>query len=310
MKVFVNKLATFTILLLLTIFCFLFLSILFARQNIEIKAREDSVNIVLGHSHPECAYNDEYIDDFENFAQSAEAYLYTYIKLKSILETSPNVENIFLEFTNNQIQIDMDEWFWGDVNLSSRLSRYSTFFSLEDFLLLNKGNPKEVAQQIPNIIKRNLGFIKNGNKNYNYLFGGYKRLERMLDDSIVGQLESKSNQIKRISSEISKMNLGYLLKIIDLSLEKRKNIFLIRTPFNERYLWNKNQDLYNEILKDDLAGVKYLDFSKFKLNLCEMADTQHLNSKGAMRYSIWFNDFLKLGSYKQNTIDSLINLIP
>ena len=38
--------------------------------------------LILGHSHPQTAFNDSLIPDFLNKAQSGEAYFYTYLKAK------------------------------------------------------------------------------------------------------------------------------------------------------------------------------------------------------------------------------------
>ena len=45
----------------------------------------NATSIVLGHSHPECAFNDSLIDNCKNLAQSAESYFFTYNKLKKEL---------------------------------------------------------------------------------------------------------------------------------------------------------------------------------------------------------------------------------
>jgi hypothetical protein len=60
-------------------------------------------NVIFGHSHPECAYNDSLIGNFKNLAQSRQSYFYSFSKIKNVHKQNPQIKNIFIEFTNNQI---------------------------------------------------------------------------------------------------------------------------------------------------------------------------------------------------------------
>jgi len=64
--------------------------------------------LILGHSHPECNFNDSLIDNTKNLAQSGELYFYTYLKTRKILADNKQVKAIFLEFTNNEIINNME----------------------------------------------------------------------------------------------------------------------------------------------------------------------------------------------------------
>src|SRR4051812_42187597 len=71
-------------------------------RNATREIQRSSKYIILGHSHPECAFNDSLISGFSNFASSGESYFYTYFKLKNITERNRNIEAVFIEFSNNQ----------------------------------------------------------------------------------------------------------------------------------------------------------------------------------------------------------------
>src|SRR5215217_8171222 len=70
--------------------------------------------IVIGHSHPECAYNDTIIANCKNMASSGTSYFYNYYTLKPLISNNNGIKSIFIEFTNNQVDSIMTDWIWGD----------------------------------------------------------------------------------------------------------------------------------------------------------------------------------------------------
>ena len=49
---------------------------------------------------------------------------------------------------------------------------------------------------------------------------------------------------------------------------------------------------FQETLKKELNGIEFIDFSKFELSNDEFRDFDHLNYKGAIKFSKHFNNFL------------------
>ncbi len=98
----------------------------------DFKLKTKPKYIVLGHSHPETAFNDSLISDVFNLAQSGESYFYTFQKVKEVLNQNKSITTIFIEFTNNQINKEMDNWIWGDKYINNRYPLYSSFMNLED----------------------------------------------------------------------------------------------------------------------------------------------------------------------------------
>ena len=104
MKRFLFRLSIFFTCLGTLFFCLLFFTSWGAKRNNDFRIKLNTHYIVLGHSHAECAYNDQLIENFENFSQSGESYFYTLPKIKEIVRKNPQVKTVFLEFTNNQIE--------------------------------------------------------------------------------------------------------------------------------------------------------------------------------------------------------------
>ncbi|NBV14651.1 MAG: hypothetical protein EBS07_11370, partial [Sphingobacteriia bacterium] len=88
--------------------------------KIEVKIKSNPQILLVGHSHPECAFNDSLINNFKNLAESGESYFYTYFKLQEVLAQNPSINTVFIEYTNNQIIAEMNNWIWDDFHMSYR----------------------------------------------------------------------------------------------------------------------------------------------------------------------------------------------
>jgi hypothetical protein len=266
--------------------------------------------IVLGHSHPECAFNDRILSKTTNISQSGEAYFYTYLKLQKVIEQNDGIQRLFVEFGNNQIGERMNSWIWGEKYLSDRYPRYSHLMTFSDRATLIKGNPLGYTSVFPlNAKKRVERFFE---KDYNFSdeIGGYRDLKREKTDSLVKVYASKpifkSNQEKPVP--ISEVHLLYLRKIITLAKINNIDVVLVRSPVYPRAHGYTNEEQYQEILSSFKKEVTYMDFAKFPLLNEEYGDFEHLNYKGANVFSTWLEEALQNGllhmENKQAFIDS------
>jgi hypothetical protein len=270
--------------------------------------------IVLGHSHPACAFNDSLINNFKNLAQTSESYYYTYFKVKQILEQNPSIETIFIEFTNNQISSTMNNWIWDDAHLSRSYSKYSPFIAISDQFILIQNNPKGFLKSFSYSIKSKLPTIIKREYDYTNKIGGYLYLVLDKTDSIVKNtpiIDFKYYLVNSINT--SETNLKYLQKIIHLIRVYKKNVFLIRSPQHPKFEGYENEKVYKGILHNRLNDIEYLDFSNFPLSNSEFGDLEHLNHKGAKIFSNWFNKLIENGllseTYKQEYINNNIRQI-
>ena len=115
---------------------------LYVNSKANFKDPSSPTYIILGHSHPETAFNDSLIDNCKNYSESGESYFYTYQKLDKLLEQNPSIKTVFLEFTNNQLLENKDEWIFGKKYMEYRYPRYSSFMTNQNKFLLIKNNFK------------------------------------------------------------------------------------------------------------------------------------------------------------------------
>ena len=76
-------------------------------------------------------------------------------------------------------------------------------------------------------------------------------------------------------------------------------MYLIRSPLHKSYFGRKNERKYHKIRQQFFNNIEYLDFNSFPIQDNEFRDLEHLNYKGAKKFSIWFDSLLK---------DSLLNV--
>ena len=303
---FLRRLLVFILLTCSAIFTLIYLTDSITKKYASFKIDKNVKYIVVGHSHPECAFNDSLIANFKNLGNSGESYFYTYFKLKQLIKQNSNIETVFIEFTNNQIDKSMNEWVWDNKYLSYRFPLYSPYMNCMDKYTIMKNNFSGFQNAMSLSLKNKIGRLFSNDFNFSNEIGGYLYLERDKTDSLIQNMPIDSVKNNSVT-DISETNLQYLSKIVELCKENKKKIILIRSPQHKMYKGYHNETIYKSILNSRFSNVEYLDFSKFPLLNSEFGDLEHLNHKGATRFSIWFNQLLKNGilvkSEKQKFID-------
>jgi hypothetical protein len=268
--------------------------------------------IFLGHSHAQTAYNDKYIDSSLNLASAGEAYFYTYIKLRKILEYNRLKRILFVEYSNNNILAEMNNWTWDDIHIKYRYRLYSPFTALDEMKVLYLKNPKAAFICDMKSIINNVYYLFNlENISTEKKMGGYVDLVRDKTDSLLRTI-SKSRTKSVTDTAISELNIAYLRKIVDACRESGFEVYLIRTPLHPLYKGLDNEAVFKSILNSLFRDVEFLDFRNYPLMNEDFGDFQHINYRGARKYSAFFNNLLKSGllrkEHKQDFIDEQIKL--
>lgn len=292
MKKFIKNLLKFSVLVFIIPLLILIILTYLDRKNANFKLSSNPKYLIIGHSHPECAFNDSIISNFKNVSSSGESYFYNYVKLKKIVHQNPSIDVVFIEFTNNQVNIKMDEWIWGNKYMSKSFPKYSSFMDFEDHYLLMKKNPVNYLNTTSLSLKRKIEILMRNKVNYSSKIGGYLHLKRDKTDSILKKRDVLKP--KKISiNNISKANLLYLDKMVSFCKKNGKRVVFIRSPQHKKYLGYSNEKVYKKILESRYSDIEYLDFSNFELKNSQFGDLEHLNYKGAIIFSKWFNHYLK-----------------
>ena len=252
-------------------------------------------NVVFGHSHVECGYNTKFIKNTINLGSSGEAYIYTYFKAKKVVEKNPQIKNVFIEFTNNQIDSVMDNWTWDDMHLQYELKNYFFLMDNKDLIFLYEKNSSGFQSAFSKMLFTNLGklIIKRNIKDGDC--GGYIAKDKNINEEenssdVTIQNAHKNNVSKK--KVLSECNIFYLKKLVSFCHEKKIKVFLIRTPMSKNYSTFRTEGVYKKIVLKEFKNIQYLDFKDYPLFDSDFLDKEHLNTKGAEKYSKFFNDTL------------------
>lgn len=302
MKSFIKHFFVFLSALLVSVISIILIISFIERKQSSFKFKHRPEYLVVGHSHPAFAFNDSLISSLKNVSMPGESYFYNYIKVRQVIKENPSLKLVFIEYTNNQIDESMNNWIWGDKNISIQYPRYSSYLNLSENALLFRKNPSAFINALSVSIKRKSSDLFLKNIYYSSTFGGYNHWEIDETDSL--KIDSLINVISKEKSipvdvNISKVNLAYLDSLITICEKNDIKVILIRSPQHEKYNGYRNEKTFIKILETRYSDLEFLDFAHFPLSKDEFGDLHHLNYKGAKKFSKWFDDLLKKGLLKQ-----------
>lgn len=303
MKIFILRSITVLGILVILLTGFELITSKVIRSNSELQLNNQPKYLVLGHSHPEVAFNDSLINNLVNLSESGESFFYTYHKSKEIIASNLSIKTVFIEFTNNSIDKKMEDWTWDCNYMSSRFERFAPFIAAKDKLRLLSHNPSCFFSTFPLLLNERIDQLLKGDLNFSKKLGGY-RVMNPKKAIVMDERLKELNEFDADTETFSKTNLDYLERLIHYCSKHNKRVILIRTPQRADYEFWGNEDRFQQIRKDRFADITFMDLSKFKLKDDEYSDPAHLNYRGSKRFSLWFNAALE--SPDMSALDSLI----
>ena len=228
--------------------------------------------------------------------------------VKSLYTHNKQIKTIFLEFTNNEIISDMEKWTKSEEQIVYRIPKYAPIMDEEDYRYIVPKNAFAFIKSMPIVFRNNINTIifKYDDFVSTNDWGKYYYNKRQHLDSLLKVKKPKI--IKNDFSKFNGVNLFYLDKILKYCKTNGVKIYLIRSPFHKLepvYIANENK--FAEILKTKYIKQTFLDFKDFPLLNDEYRDLDHLNYKGARKFSIFFNDLLKNGLLEKTNKQQFIN---
>ena len=295
MKIFFKKLTLFLLLSILILgSVFLFLDYTIHQELDNYKNNSKMNTLFIGDSRVQMAINDSLLTKSINLSKELESLNYTFLKIKTLVNTSCNIKQIYLGVSYGSLSNFNDKFI--DGNFSTEIyARYFFILSTEDKIKLFKENSGNIFSLTSCILTNGFKEVLNTNKKLSY-FGSYQN--NYIDTAI----ESKSvklqinNQFfdKGLIRDFSKKNIMYLEQIIQFCNSRKVKLIILNTPLHPLYYSlvpnlykNKYEDLINR------NNVKYLNTSKLISNDSLFAsDGQHVNRKGAYTTTKFINSKL------------------
>lgn len=261
----------------------------FIGKHAKIELDKSKSMLVIGHSHSECAFNDSLIVNSSNISSSAESYFYNYYKILAILKQNKQLKTVFIGFSNNQVDEVMDDWTWDDRHLQNKYKTYAPFIDLEGTKLLYTKNPNGLIGNFGASVFHNLYVIASGS-NLTKKIGGYLSLVMTRPDTIPVKEQKGKEQYS--FKKTSAVNLHYLKAIINKCKAENINVYLVRSPLHKEWKYLRNEQVFQRVLRKEFSATEFLDFKDFPLADSDFADSEHLNFRGARKFSLFFNRLL------------------
>lgn len=255
-------------------------------------ALKKNITIIFsGDSNIECAINDSLIPHSINIAQSGEAYLYTYVKLKALLEYNKQIKTIFVGFSFHTLDKSYDDlWLFDNEFVIEKNKSYNYLLGLNEKKIIFMNNPKSYLQGITECIKEN--FVVIGKSYFSGTinnFGGYRYLVRDKLQKNIALIDSlKKNDFH---FDEGKNQIKYVKLISDLCRQNNVKLILLNVPKHKVYTKSFNYNIkdYGMTVQSVLMQDSLLDLSAMPLNDSCYGDVTHLNYKGAIVFSRYLN---------------------
>jgi hypothetical protein len=239
--------------------------------------------LVIGDSHTELAINDSLLPNTLNISTPAEGYVFTYFKIRQIIEHNSNVKNIMLGVSYHNFSSFYDKYIFEE----EPYSLISQYLSLMDYRYLFMFLKKSASiANISAIFRNSIGNLTGYEKNKYPYIGGFHIIEND-DDLTVERITKRINSQYYLNDQPlpgSEINGLYLKKIVELCRGKNVNLIFLNTPLFSEYYAKVPDNMINEYKQ----AVKYLGVAEISfdgLDLpadCFLPDGDHLNYKGAM----------------------------
>lgn len=272
-----------------------FVSILYVFSDLYLKNRmkyflgiSNNITIVFaGDSNVECDINDHEIPNSINIAQSGEAYMYSYFKLKSMLKFNKQIKVVYLSFSFHTLDKETDQIrLFDDEVLIEKNKFYNYLLETPERELLFTKNPKSYLLGIRDFTVENLKTIgKSYSSGKMINFGGYKYLDRNKLQENIKINNSRPNV--PFHFQRGEYQIDYLNRISALCHQNNIKLILINTPKHKSYTESIKPHIkfYKQIFKNVLEKDSLLDFSQMSFSDSCFADVSHLNYKGASIFS-------------------------
>ncbi|WP_298998225.1 hypothetical protein ACOKFD_01450 [Flagellimonas sp. S174] len=237
--------------------------------------------VVLGDSHSRYSFNDKIISNSHNLSASADSYFYSYLKLKKIKKENPQIDTVFLSFSQHNVHKFIEEtWLFDDAHLGSRLRIYFPFLGQDDFAFLFKEKPKKMLSGMfsqalfPVFVLRGLDS-----------FGGYEKLDYTILDKELEKLRNEG-RVEYDSFLESPVEKKYLQQIVNFCRDNDLELILVNPPIHNS-LHDKQDGMYG-FYEKYFSSVPFYDFSKMDMEDGYFVDLVHLSPTGADYFSTLF----------------------
>lgn len=286
MKQFVKKVLFFYGLVIVSTTLVIVLTIKMNRKMFSRVILDNNIStLIMGDSHTIFEINGSLFPNTQNISKTAEGYIFSYLKLRSILNNNSQIKNIILGVSYHNLSAYYDDYIYGNDSYYS-ISQFIALMELEEILYLLRLSPS--SQNMKSILQNSLKNIYQYKRNqYPFISGtNISRAPQSIDNQIITNTINNQYYSKK-QGEISEINVRFLKQIVDLCRAKNVQITFLNTPLYKDYLAKVPPEIlmeYKTIVRD--LDVAVIDLSTLNLSQdCFFPDGEHMSYKGALQMS-------------------------
>lgn len=283
MKFFLKKLTGYTLFLSLLFFLLLLMLSFFNKRLLTHYKNDSRYNtLIMGDSHVQNAVDDRQMPYTINLSQGLENFIFSYAKLKIMLESHPYIKRVLLGCSYHNLSGRYEEYIM-EKGEPSLLKKNFFLLSLKEQYWLLWHNRTITIPLLRGAIKT--GFYNIASPANDYSFIGYHiniNVPRAVNTESIRESVKKDYYAGKDLKDFFSVNIYYLNKIIDLCRSKNIELFILNPPTHSTYKALVPTQ-YKEKLRSLTDGrARLLEFNDLQLaDSCFLPDGRHLSGKGA-----------------------------
>lgn len=252
---------------------------------VDFAIEKSKSTLILGDSHTECAINDSIFADAANYSMSAEAYLYSYIKLRHFISANSHIKTVILGFSFYSLSDLYDYWYYRDDVVEKRIPSFMYFMNFRELAEIARLNPGAFYRATFSETTRE---SLRADRLDDLQMGGYLRLNRYaLDEDLKIIRNTPKSEFK-----LSNLQVKYLEKIIDFCRQNSIRLIFLNTPMYEGGGTYYMRNEFNKLYQSNYKSIPLLDYVDYKMPDSCYGDASHLNYIGAIKFSSVLNEQL------------------
>lgn len=234
--------------------------------------------LFMGASHINRGVDDTITEEAVNWASPSERYMYTYIKLKHLIDENPQVDTVFLQCSATDLWQDADYKYHDNVEQSKFIKLYWPLLDYENVKIF-RNEPRQCIEKIlTNLLDVKTVF----RSTWWQMMGGYEPLSSIID------IDSHKPSPEPLRYCGNSVNYYYLRAISDLCKSNSVKLILMQCPvLNLDYYYDMEYFYGN--LKEEFGDIEFVDYSDLDIPFEYRYDAHHLNKNGA----VYFTEKLK-----------------
>ncbi len=250
--------------------------------------------LLIGDSHVEMAVNDSGLKNVRNIAQAADMYIYSYGKLKKLLNVNPHVKTVIIGCGAHNFQKYMSNVFL--INTNYTVTKMQTYYHVLPFSDLSGVVSRSPSQAITGLFwlpreKARLaisGFVSANSLSFNDMnWGGFAYHDGRMDKSNnllkYAALKAGGNDL----TSVWDWQIDYLHRIVDLCRNKGVHVVFVRMPEHKDFP-REIEPGFQMVLKQQFSDVPFIDYLGMELPDSCFYDFDHLNCYGSVLFTDTF----------------------